>query len=211
MFMAASVREGLVGSAEIATGFGFGAAKEAAGSMNVDWPKLKETRDAYVKRLNGVYEGGWTKMGAVFKLGTASIESCVEGKSTVKIVAHDGSAESLTGNHVVVAVGGVPSIPDVPGKELGITSDGFFDIAEQPKKCGVFGAGYIAVEMAGILNALGTSTTLFCRGDKPLRNEVATCLYTPSTPSASYPAQSLTFSSSFSLSFFRRMFSTLTW
>ena len=54
----------------------------------------------------------------------------------------------------------------VPGAELGISSDGFFDLPAQPKKCAVFGAGYIAVEMAGILNAMGTTTDLFCRGDK---------------------------------------------
>ena len=91
MFMAASVREEMVGSAEIASGFGFAAAKAACGEMTVDWPALKEKRDAYVKRLNGVYEGGWTKLGAVFKLGTATLQGTEGGKSTVKVVAHDGT------------------------------------------------------------------------------------------------------------------------
>jgi glutathione reductase (NADPH) len=88
----------------------------------------------------------------------------------VEVTGADGT-KVFTANHVAIAVGGQPSVPDVPGADLGISSDGFFELEEQPKKCGVFGAGYIAVEMAGILNALGTETTLFCRGNKVLRNE----------------------------------------
>ena len=84
----------------------------------------------------------------------------------MSIKHEDGSTSTVTADHIVVAVGGEPSTPDVPGAEYGISSDGFFDLPTQPKKCAVFGAGYIAVEMAGILNAMGTETDLFCRGDK---------------------------------------------
>lgn len=88
------------------------------------------------------------------------------------VVKHDnGTTSTLTADHVVVAVGGAPSAPKIAGAELGITSDGFFDLETQPKKCAVYGAGYIAVEMAGILNALGTETDLYCRGNKVLRND----------------------------------------
>jgi glutathione reductase (NADPH) len=75
----------------------------------------------------------------------------------------------LEGRHVVVAVGGHPRLPDVPGVELGITSDGFFDLPEQPRRVAVVGAGYIAVELAGIFAALGTRVSLVVRKDRPLR------------------------------------------
>jgi len=89
----------------------------------------------------------------------------------VEISHADGTSSTLTADKVVISVGGVPTVPEVPGGEMGITSDGFFDLEQQPQKCAVFGAGYIAVEMAGILSALGTETELFCRGDKVLRDD----------------------------------------
>eukprot|EP00656_Telonema_subtile_P055327 TRINITY_DN851_c0_g1_i2.p1 TRINITY_DN851_c0_g1~~TRINITY_DN851_c0_g1_i2.p1 ORF type:complete len:544 (+),score=160.06 TRINITY_DN851_c0_g1_i2:205-1836(+) len=170
MFQSAAIRESMVGSAELATGLGYGDAAKACGDMVVDWVGLKERRDAYVKRLNGVYESGWEKLGVDVKHGFASVGKKVDGKSAVSIKHEDGSTSTVTADHIVVAVGGEPSTPDVPGAEYGISSDGFFDLPTQPKKCAVFGAGYIAVEMAGILNAMGTETDLFCRGDKILRN-----------------------------------------
>ena len=78
--------------------------------------------------------------------------------------------EAYTADHVLVAVGGVPSLPlELEGGEHTITSDGFFELEAMPESCLVVGAGYIAVEMAGILNALGCDTTLAVRGDKALR------------------------------------------
>ena len=71
--------------------------------------------------------------------------------------------------NILIAVGGKPNIPDIPGAELGITSDGFFDLETQPKKVAVVGAGYIAIEMAGMFHALGTETHLFIRHDTFLR------------------------------------------
>lgn len=73
----------------------------------------------------------------------------------------------------MVAVGGRPTIPsedDIPGAKYGIDSDGFFDIEEQPKKVVVVGAGYIAVELAGVFNTLGTETHLVIRHDEVLRS-----------------------------------------
>eukprot|EP00658_Telonema_sp_P-2_P078292 TRINITY_DN729_c0_g1_i1.p1 TRINITY_DN729_c0_g1~~TRINITY_DN729_c0_g1_i1.p1 ORF type:complete len:453 (+),score=110.15 TRINITY_DN729_c0_g1_i1:194-1552(+) len=165
------VREMMVGSAEVASGAGFPDARSACGEMVFDWAGIKTRRDAYVKRLNGVYEAGWGKLGADVQHGFASLIK-TDGVPSVSIKHPDGSESTVTADHVVVAVGGEPAIPDVPGAELGISSDGFFDLETQPKKCAVFGAGYIAVEMAGILNALGTETQLFCRGAKVLRNEM---------------------------------------
>lgn len=66
-------------------------------------------------------------------------------------------------------MGGTPTLPDVSGVELGITSDGFFDLEQVPKKCAVVGSGYIAVELAGILNVLGSEVDLIIRGEQPLR------------------------------------------
>ena len=71
-----------------------------------------------------------------------------------------------TAEHLLLATGGIPAIPPLPGAELGITSDGFFDLKQQPKSVLVVGAGYIAVEMAQILATLGTKTTLACRSEK---------------------------------------------
>jgi glutathione reductase (NADPH) len=81
------------------------------------------------------------------------------------------SIRSITGAHILVACGGEPSVLNIPGADSPgvITSDGFFDLPEQPKKVAVIGAGYIAVEMAGILHGLGTETHLFFRGETVLR------------------------------------------
>lgn len=81
---------------------------------------------------------------------------------------HGGSnvERSITGDRIVIAVGGRPTIPDLEGAELGFDSDGFFDLKELPKRVVVVGAGYIAVELAGILHALGSlpfrSSSVFC-------------------------------------------------
>jgi glutathione reductase (NADPH) len=80
------------------------------------------------------------------------------------------NGETYTADHILIATGGRPTIPDIPGSEHGITSDGFFALNEQPKRVAVVGAGYIAVEIAGVLNALGSETTLLVRKHKPLRD-----------------------------------------
>ena len=77
--------------------------------------------------------------------------------------------QTINAKKVLIAVGGHPSLPDIPGVELGINSDGFFELEKQPRRVAVVGAGYIAVEMAGMFNALGTETHLFIRQDKFLR------------------------------------------
>ncbi|MBI5461491.1 MAG: FAD-dependent oxidoreductase, partial [Gammaproteobacteria bacterium] len=74
-----------------------------------------------------------------------------------------------TADRIVVAVGGYPSVPELPGAELGITSDGFFELAELPRRVAVVGSGYIAVELAGMLNALGADVTLLLRRETLLR------------------------------------------
>jgi glutathione reductase (NADPH) len=68
--------------------------------------------------------------------------------------------QQYTADHIVIATGGRPIVPPVPGAELGITSDGFFELTEQPRKVAIIGAGYIGVELAGVLRALGSEVTV---------------------------------------------------
>lgn len=92
-------------------------------------------------------------------------------KNEAEVVLNDGSKETIRAKKILLATGGHPNIPKgIPGSDLGITSDGFFDLEKQPKKVAIVGAGYIAVEMAGMLHALGSETHLFIRHDTFLRN-----------------------------------------
>eukprot|EP00462_Mataza_sp_D1_P014633 CAMPEP_0175170146 /NCGR_PEP_ID=MMETSP0087-20121206/30044_1 /TAXON_ID=136419 /ORGANISM="Unknown Unknown, Strain D1" /LENGTH=322 /DNA_ID=CAMNT_0016460731 /DNA_START=138 /DNA_END=1103 /DNA_ORIENTATION=+ len=122
--------------------------------------KLKEKRDAYVKRLNGIYANNLDKDKVDLVRGFAKFVG-------PKQVECNGQVYSA--KHICIAVGGKPAMPDIPGIEHTINSDGFFDLSDVPAKVAVVGAGYIAVEMAGILNAFGSDTTLITRGPKALR------------------------------------------
>ena len=91
---------------------------------------------------------------------------------TLSIKTLDGETYTVRSKKITVAVGGRPTIPSddqIPGASYGIDSDGFFDIEEQPKRVAVVGAGYIAVELAGVFNTLGTETHLLIRHEKVLR------------------------------------------
>src|SRR5262249_43648779 len=74
----------------------------------------------------------------------------------------------LTAEHVLVATGGRPRVPDVPGAEHRLTSDGFFEVPAPPQRLGGVGGGYVAVELAGIFRALGSAVTLFARREHTL-------------------------------------------
>jgi len=127
----------------------------------VDWPALKAKRDAYVERLNAIYARNLDNSGITHVVGNASFLDA----RTVKV-----GDDVFTADHILVATGGSPTKPQIPGGQYAITSDDFFDLPEQPKRAVVVGAGYIAVELAGIFNALGTSTSLVCRGAGVLRH-----------------------------------------
>ncbi|KAI0032360.1 glutathione-disulfide reductase [Vararia minispora EC-137] len=132
------------------------------------WKDFKPQRDAYIRKLNGIYDSNVNKEGVIYHHGRASLNSASE----VEITRPDGSKYSIHADHVVVATGGYPTVPsddEIPGASLGITSDGFFDLEDQPKRVAVAGAGYIAVELAGVLHTLGSETHLLIRGDKVLR------------------------------------------
>ncbi len=119
-----------------------------------DWATLRRQRDQHVLDLNGIYERNLTKNGVEIIHGTARFV----GPKTVK-----AGADTFTAEHIVVAVGGRPIVPELPGSGFGMTSDGFFELAAQPRKIAVVGAGYTAVEMAGLLRALGSEVTMLLR------------------------------------------------
>ncbi|XP_006834559.1 PREDICTED: glutathione reductase, mitochondrial isoform X3 [Chrysochloris asiatica] len=131
-----------------------------------NWSVIKEKRDAYVSRLNTIYENNLTKSHIDFIHGYAAF-TC-DPMPTVEV-----NGEKYTAPHILIATGGMPSLPhesQIPGASLGITSDGFFQLEELPSRSVIVGAGYIAVEIAGILSALGSKTSLMIRHDKVLRN-----------------------------------------
>jgi len=130
-----------------------------------DWTSFVSKRDAYIKRLNGIYEKNLDKDHVEFIHGRASFID----QHTVSVKLDDGSKETIKAKNILIAVGGHPNIPDMPGADLGITSDGFFEVKKQPKVAALVGAGYISVEMAGMFHALGTETHLFIRNDTFLR------------------------------------------
>lgn len=123
------------------------------------WDRLKAARDAYVANLNGAYERYLRGNKVEIIRGYARF---VDARTV------DVDGERITADHILVAVGGTPRIPDIPGAMLGITSDGFFDLATQPDRMAIVGGGYIAVEVAGVMRALGSEATQFLRRDHVL-------------------------------------------
>lgn len=126
-----------------------------------DWPGLKARRDAYIERLNGIYERNLDNRGVTYITGRARF-----------IDAHTLDVDGMTyaADRIVIATGGRPMVPDIPGAELGITSDGFFELEDRPKRVLVAGSGYIAVELAGVFRALGSDVQLVVRKDSVLRS-----------------------------------------
>ncbi|MEC9405882.1 MAG: glutathione-disulfide reductase [Pseudomonadota bacterium] len=129
--------------------------------MTHDWARLVQRREAYIQRLNGIYDTNLEREGVEVVRGDARFV----GPRRVQV-----GDQFYEGEHVLIAVGGRPERPDIPGAELGIDSDGFFALEERPARVAVIGAGYIAVELAGILQALGTETSLLYRRDTVLRD-----------------------------------------
>jgi glutathione reductase (NADPH) len=132
--------------------------------IKINYRHFKETRDAVIKRLNGAYERNWGKEGIDLVHGRAQF---VEPK-VIEVTLSDGAKARYSAPHILIATGGRPTIPPVKGAEHGITSDGFFEIEELPPKVAVVGAGYIAVELAGVMAAVGVETHMFIRGETML-------------------------------------------
>ena len=145
------------GSFEDAAGFGW-----SLSEPSFDWANLIGAKDKEIDRLSQIYSN---------VLDQANVESFddraeIVGPNEIKLVKQ---GRSITAERILVAVGGTPFKPDIPGKDLGITSNEAFHLKDLPKTITVIGGGYIAVEFASIFNGLGAKTTLAYRGPKVLR------------------------------------------
>jgi len=158
MYNAAHLAESLDDAKE----YGFDVEKKG-----FSWEKLKRSRDNYVRSLSNIYKTFLPDIGVTVISEYASFEST---SPETKITTISAGGKRYTANHVVIAVGGAPDELPIPGGNLAINSDGFFSLEKLPKKTAIIGAGYIAVELAGVLNGLGGNTSLFVRGDTALRN-----------------------------------------
>ncbi len=119
-----------------------------------DWASMQHAREAYIERLNGIYATMLDDSNVQLMTGQARFVA--EKKITV-------DDQLVSAEHIVIACGGRPSRADIPGAALGMTSDDFFALQQQPQRVAIVGAGYIAVELAGLLQALGSEVSLFLR------------------------------------------------
>ena len=128
--------------------------------VQFDFAKLRQNREAYIDRARSSYDGSFKRNGV----------DLIEGRAHF-VVSHTVSVngELIRAKHIVIATGARPSIPTIPGAELGGSSDDVFAWEQLPESVAILGAGYIAVELAGVLHALGVKTDLFVRRDRPLR------------------------------------------
>lgn len=152
---------------EEAAGYGW-----TLGEARFDWATLKTRRDAEVTRLEDIYRNNLLASGVQLFAGHAHLAD----RNTVALV--DGSM--LQASHILIATGATPTEgPVIPGQDLAIDSNGFFDLQTLPKRVVVQGAGYIALELACVLQRLGASVRLVVRGEQILRgfdNDVRTHL-----------------------------------
>jgi glutathione reductase (NADPH) len=130
-----------------------------------DWATLKARRDAYVSRLNGIYENNLDRRGVDYIAGAAQFVD----PHTLAV-----GDERYRADRIVIATGGRPMVPDVPGAGYGIVSDDFFTLEEQPRRVLIAGSGYIAVELGGVFNALGCEVNIVVRKDGVVRSFDAT-------------------------------------
>ncbi len=125
------------------------------------WPTIKRSRDQYVARLNQIYSDNLSNSNITVVKGIGEFT----GNHSIRV-----GEQLFSSEHILIATGGQPSVPNIPGASLGITSDGFFEMEEQPLKPLIIGAGYIATELAGVLQGLGSDVTMLLRKDKLLRS-----------------------------------------
>lgn len=141
---------------EMAENYGFD-----VNNNGFDWSIIKRSRDSYIERLNGIYRRNLDQSGVDIVSGLARFIN----DRTIEV-----NGSTFSGRHILIATGGKPSVPDVAGAALGITSDGFFELDHQPRKVLVIGAGYIATELAGLMHGLGSRVSILLRKDKLLRS-----------------------------------------
>jgi len=144
----------LIHSFQLASGYGI-----KASYKSLDWPALVKKREDYIRGINDWYIGYLSDSNITLISGYARFID----KNTI-----DVNGTQYTADHIAISVGGEPTVPNIPGAELGMTSDGFFQLIQQPKRVAIIGSGYIAVEIAGVLNAMGSDVSLLIRGQQIL-------------------------------------------
>ena len=124
-----------------------------------DWSRLIEGRDQYINNITEYWDGYAEQLGIDVIAGYGQF-----------VDAHSVRVNDMIyrADHIVIATGGTPMVPPIPGAELGITSDGFFELKQQPKRVAVIGGGYIGAELAGVMRALGSEVSLFGLEDRLL-------------------------------------------
>ena len=140
---------------EQASGFGW-----SLGEANFDWATLIANKDREINRLNGIYRNLLLNSGVTLMEGHAKLT----GPNEVEV-----NGQRYTAKHILIATGGWPQIPEIPGHEHAISSNEAFFLKALPKRVLVVGGGYIAVEFAGIFQGLGAETSLLYRGEMFLR------------------------------------------
>lgn len=125
-----------------------------------DWQILIKNRQAYIERIHQSYQNSLSNNNVDMIHGAATFID----KNTIEV-----NTERYTAEHILIATGTQPALPQLDGVEYGIDSNGFFELNALPKRTAVVGSGYIAVELAGVLNALGSKVELFIRKDLPVR------------------------------------------
>jgi glutathione reductase (NADPH) len=140
---------------EVAKSFGW-----TLGGASFDWRTLLANKDREIARLNGVYESALVKAGVAILRTRATVVD----PHTVEV---DG--RRITARHILVATGSWPTVPEIPGRELAITSNEAFFLEALPRRALVVGGGYVALEFASIFNGLGVDTTVAYRGPRLLR------------------------------------------
>ena len=130
------------------------------GETSFDFKTLRKNREAYIDRSRQAFSNNFNRNGVDYIEGYARFVD----KNTVEV-----NGEHIRAKHIVIATGSYAFITNVPGSELGGTSDDVFAWEELPESVSIIGAGYIAVELAGVLHALGVKTDLFVRKGGPLR------------------------------------------
>jgi glutathione reductase (NADPH) len=126
-----------------------------------DWASLKARRDAYVTRLNDIYERNLDRRGVEYIQGAAHFVD----PHTLAV-----GDELYRADRIAIATGGRPMVPDIPGAGYGIVSDGFFTLEERPQRVLIAGSGYIAVELGGVFNALGSDVNIVVRKEGIVRS-----------------------------------------
>lgn len=139
-----------------AKGFGF-----KINNYSFSWDILKKARDEYIKNINNWYYQNLESTGINYIKGFAKLIN----KNTITV-----NKKEVTADNIVIATGSKPFIPNIDGSEFTITSDGFFDLEELPKNVAIIGGGFIAVELAGVMQNLGSSVSIIIRSEKLLNN-----------------------------------------